>query len=347
MQANSFALTLNAAVAVALFVMQCADGVRPPSTVYVNKCCRADEWLNDNHQCIITTAADQWWPIIYMIKKQSYFEPHGSAPRFFKATERAHPYCAKPEFIYGPHSVALFSNGSLYVHAQAKFIGADDFCVDKDVAIVCDPDARRTDKQSVPAKTIKLRKCCGRGAIYRASENMCAHTSDTIGPEQLVVNATNIEFVSGFPDCKVSKYFTMAEEFDETSMDGETGRLVLRAGGRKLDAKSYCLEYVHDGNASVLPVSSVHVFTCADHLSASLNDATDIADTVNWEFFYPPLLQVQPCRANRICVCGLHLPRRAGLFCPSIHVIAVLSTRTKFCCAFIPSTCSCHCHRTF
>lgn len=286
MKVHSFALIF--VVAVACSVLRCGEAVRPPSSMYVNKCCRIDESLDANHQCVIG-ASEQWWPIIYMIKKQSYFEPHGTAPRFFKVKERAHPYCAKPEFMYGPHSVALFSNGSLFLLAQSKFIEADNFCVDKDVAIVCDPDAHRPDTQLVQHKATKIRKCCGRDAVYRAKENKCAHANhDGIAAEQLVTsNATNIEFVFGFPDCKISKYFTIAEEFNESNLDVETGRLILNTG-RKLESKSYCLEYVHDGNATVLSSTSatVNVFTCADHLSAPLSDTTDIPDTVNCKFLY-------------------------------------------------------------
>lgn len=281
METSSLALTFSV-IGVLLLVLSDSEGVKPPSNIYVNKCCNIGELLNENHRCAIG-ASEQWWPIIYMIKKQSMFEPHGSAPRFFKVKERAHPYCAKPEFVYEPHSVALFSNGSLFLRAKSKFIEADNFCVDKDVAIVCDPDAHRMDAQLQPRRATKIRKCCGRDAVYRTKENMCAHMSNANAPEQLLTNATHVEFVFDFPDCKISKYFTIAEEFDESNLDVETGRLVLQTG-RKLESKSYCLEFVQDGNGMTSSMPSVSVFTCADHLSAPLSDAMDIPDSVNCKF---------------------------------------------------------------
>lgn len=337
MKTDSFALAF--VVAGVCLVFGGGEAVRPPSNLYVNKCCSTDESLDANHQCVIG-GSDQWWPIIYLIKKQSYFEPHGTAPRFFKVKERAHPYCAKPEFIYGPHSVALFSNGSLFLQGQSKFVEADNFCVDKGVAIVCDPDAHRPDTQLVQRKAIKIRKCCGRNAVYRTKENMCGHVNrDDTAAEQLVTtsNATSIEFVFGFPDCKISKYFTIAEEFNESNLDVETGRLILETG-RKLESKSYCLEYVHDGNATV-PSSSispaVNVFTCADHLSAPLNDATDIPDTVNCKFYLSlqlssrPMFAVYIIYANVVFLC-LSLPSSlltltytfsATFFCYCHHIL--------------------------
>lgn len=273
-----FSFLLLVIIVVLLLALEKSVAIRPPSTVYVNKCCRIDEWLNENHHCMIG-GTKNWWPLIVLTKKQSYFEPNGSAPRFFKIKEHSHPFCDKPEFFDNQHSIALFSNGSLYLSEKLKIIEPKDFCVDKDVAIVCDPERNTADASVFNRKLTKIRKCCGRNAVYNASVNTCAHINSSLSTEQILTNSTHVDFVFGFPHCKISKYFTISERFHESNIDMDTGRLILQTG-RKLESKNYCLEYVLDANSIDELSMTVNVFTCADHLSSASNDALSISDTV-------------------------------------------------------------------
>lgn len=259
---------------VTIILLRQCTAIPPPPIVTVNKCCRIGESLNENHQCIIGGESN-WWPIIFMILKKSYFQPHGNAPRFFRVRERTHPYCPNQDYYIGTHSMALFSNGSLYLSEKHKFIEPNNFCVDKDISIVCDPDNNTPDALMLNHKPIKIRKCCGKNGVYKATENMCVSSgNDVASTETILSNSMQINYVYAFPNCKVSKYITMAEKFNETNLNIETGRLRLESG-KKVDSENYCLEHVFM-NDIVNEISVVHVFTCADHLSQPTNPSTEI-----------------------------------------------------------------------
>lgn len=267
---------MNSIAIICLFIIiivlrECAS-IPPPAPVIVNKCCRIGESLDENHQCNIGGDSN-WWPIIFMMLKKSYFQPYGSAPRFFKIRERTHPYCQHQDYPIGMHSMALFSNGSLYLSEKHKFIEPHNFCVDKETAIICDPDNNTPDALMLHQKPIKIRKCCGKNAVYRTIENTCVPSNSFPTMEKLVYSSSSVDFVFAFPDCKISKYFTIAEKFNESNLDMGTGRLVLETG-RKVDTKNFCLEHVFMNNI-FNETSSVHVFTCADHLSIQSNQTAD------------------------------------------------------------------------
>ncbi|XP_055301328.1 probable G-protein coupled receptor Mth-like 1 [Sitodiplosis mosellana] len=246
------------------------NGTTTKATVTVNKCCGTGEWLtSENGQCIIDGDNDKWWPLIFMIKLQSYFEPKGGAPKFMKYRE-SRPSCEKPEFYIGQDKLALFTNGSLYLSAKHKSIEPQNYCVDKNSAIVCDPDVNSPDALIQPTKLLKIRKCCVKSAVYKSHDSTCIPSNDYTLADvgQIVFNSTRTDILFGFPECKISKYFTIAETFKESNLDWDTNRLVLQSG-RKLNWQDFCLEHVIDnGTDNILPLS---VFTCADHLYASPN----------------------------------------------------------------------------
>lgn len=262
------------------------------AVVTVNKCCGTGKRLtSENGQCIINDDDDdddndKWWPLIFMIKLQLYFDPKGSAPKFMKYRE-LRPSCAtnlklqKPEYYFGQDKLALFTNGSLYLSEKHKFIEPQYYCVDKDSAIVCDPDANSPDALIQPtAKLLKIRKCCVKSAIYKSHESTCIPSTGytLVDNGQIVLNSTRTDVLFGFPECKISKYFTIAETFKESNLDWDTNRLVLQSG-RKLNWQDFCLEHVIDNETdNILPLS---VFTCADHLYVSPN-TNPPPETVNF-----------------------------------------------------------------
>lgn len=263
-------------IALAIFInLWNAEAVRPPKTVIVNKCCATGEKFSENHECIIENNND-WWPLIVMVLKQAYFEPRGNAPRFIKS-RTLQPLCEKPIFYIGPHKMALFSNGPLYLLEKHKFIEPRNFCIDRDSAIVCDPDTNLIN--SVHKKKIaKIRKCCGKNAVYKTSDSFpCVPIN---GYE---FNYTQYDVVYGFPECKVNKYIKIAETFKESSLHPDSNRLVLDTG-RELDWQDFCVEHnviennTNENTNDITPY--IRVFTCADHLSVSQN-TKEYAYTVN------------------------------------------------------------------
>lgn len=236
-----------------------------PKAVIVNKCCDLNEHLNEHHECAVGTT-NHWWPLIHMIKIQKLFEPLGDAPRFFIVRERSRPLCESPDTLIGSNKMALFSNGSLYLSEQNQFLHSPNFCIDKDVAILCFPPTQKTntnaiDSLIVPKKIAKVRKCCGGKAIYFKSSNTCeiVQQSHEVLQRRLLANASFIDFVYGFPDCKISAHFTIAAAFKQSNLELSTGSLTLNSG-RQFEWNEYCLEHtIRDGSRPY-----VSVFTCAE-----------------------------------------------------------------------------------
>lgn len=243
------------ALIIIIVIIWCSEAVRPPKTISVNKCCSAGERLSENFECIIDNDKD-WWPLIFMIIKQSYFEPNGSAPRFMKF-HKQRPVCEKPELYIGEHKVAVFSNGSLYLSERHKFIEPQNYCVDRNVGIICDTDANSP--TGLVQAINKLRKCCVQNAVYKTSDSTCVPMNG------YDFNFPQYDIVFGFPACKVSKYFTIAETFKETNLDRDTNRLILETG-RTLSWQEFCVEHVINKE-----MSQISVFTCADYLAVIQN----------------------------------------------------------------------------
>lgn len=255
-------LVIILAVFLPMFVI---DAGKAPSPIFVNKCCRLGEKLERNKECSFG-GTEHWWPVIYLIMKNTYFEPHGDAPRFFKVNEFSRPHCHSPELISGMHAMALFSNGTLYLPDRTEFIESDNFCVDKDTALVCSPQAQSENLINQPPMRTLVRKCCPAKAIYQ-TETVCVnlHDGHELIERKLVENSTNpLETRYGFPQCSKSTTNNIAivGKFNESNFDENTANLTLTEGIFRSD--QYCLEYFNDNN-----MFSVHVFTCTEYLPTS------------------------------------------------------------------------------
>lgn len=242
--------------------------IRAPSAIFVNKCCRMGDHLDVNQQCEFG-GTDQWWPIIFLILKLTYFEPHGEAPRFMKIRESSFPQCEHPEFEFGNDKMALFSNGTLYLFQKNVFLDSNNFCIDKDAAAFCLPIVNGANSLTAPKKLSKLRKCCGLQAAYFKSANTCVPVQQNhdVLRRKLISNSSVVDMVYGFPDCKISKHFTIAGHFKESNLELSTGSLTLDSG-RQFEWDEYCLEHTVKDTES----SYVSVFTCAEDFT--------VADTV-------------------------------------------------------------------
>lgn len=243
-----------------------SDAAKAPPPLYINKCCRIGEQLDLNQECSIG-GSDQWWPLIYMIIKQQYFDPHGDAPRFLKVNESTRPQCDSPELISREHNMALFSNGTLYIFDRNEHVDIDNFCIDKDKALICSPRTQNANSINQPMNRTIVRKCCPQNAIYqRDTDTVCGTLADghEIIERKLIQNSMNpLELRYGFPQCsKSTNDFAIVGRFNETQYDESTGNLTLAAGN--FQSHQYCLEHFND-TGSV----NVHVFMCDEYLPTS------------------------------------------------------------------------------
>lgn len=256
-------------IGLAVWPMLDADAGKPPPPpppVFVNKCCRMGETLDRNQECSFG-GSDHWWPVIYLLNKNKYYTPHGDAPRFFKINESIRPRCQSPELVSGNHTMALFSNGTLYLPSHTEVLESDNFCVDKDLALICSPQAENSNLINRPVNRTRVPKCCPQKAIYQTqSDTTCVTLRDghEIIERKLIENATNpLIYRYGFPQCsKNSNNFAIVGKFNESKFDESTGNLTLAEGIFQLD--QYCLEHFNDTGTV-----NVHVFTCTDYLPTS------------------------------------------------------------------------------
>lgn len=240
--------------------------VKAPPPVYINKCCRIGEQLDVNGECTFG-GPDQWWPVIVLMAKNKIFEPHGDAPRFLRVNESTRPQCHLPELINGGHTMALFSNGTLYISDRSEMVDIENYCVDKDKALICSQSAQNDNSVNQPINRTIIRKCCPKEAIYqRGTATVCETLSDghEIIGRKLVQNLTSdFEYRYGFPVCsKSSNNFAIVGKFNESKFDESTGNLTLAAG--VFQSHQYCLEHFNDTGTV-----NVHVFMCDEYLPTS------------------------------------------------------------------------------
>lgn len=260
-------VSMSIIIIVAFFLCDSVGAGRVPPQAEVNKCCRIGEQLDKNtRQCSIGDS-DQWWPLIFLVVKQTYFSPRGEAPRFLHPRENRQPICEQSELFV--NNMALFSNGSLFLLERNAFIEPDNFCVDKDTALVCFPRPQGVDSLRAPIKLTKIRKCCGHRSVYNTKENTCASVEEghDIINKKLISNSSMVDFLFGFPTCSVSNHFAIAGKFNEEHLNLETGSLTMNSG-RQFKWDEFCLEHT----ITDIDEPYVNVFTCAEHLA--------VADTI-------------------------------------------------------------------
>lgn len=237
--------------------------IRAPSPVEINKCCRIGERLDRNQQCSIG-GTEQWWPLIFLIIKKDYYTPHGEAPRFIRAREYHRPNCENPELFLS--NIALFSNGSLYLAERNSFIDLTDYCVDKDVALVCLPNTNGADSLIAPVKLTKIRKCCGHhymtnGATCVPRSEQHAQSSENLFQSQ---NSSHVDLVYGFPVCSpaANNKYVIADQFRERNLNSENGTYALDSN-RILKGDEFCIDHTMQAN----DIITESVFACADMVS--------------------------------------------------------------------------------
>lgn len=278
-----------------LFIVVCywSSGVvnaarSPPTPIVVNKCCRNGELLDSNQQCLIGST-EHWWPPIYMIAKQDYYRMRGDAPRFFKVRERWPPSCEHIELITGTHNIALFSNGTLYLPERKTTIESDNFCVDKDAALVCFNRPQGMDSLRAPMAHTKIRKCClNENEIYEANSSKCVPfgAASTLASKKLLQNASAIDYLYGLPNCDAEGY-AVAGKFNESKLETSSGTLFLPEGVFRTD--QYCLEHFNDSNTI-----EVNVMTCAKYLTPNVERVS-----VDWIDFSSIRSAESPLTSNK------------------------------------------------
>lgn len=267
-------LTPLGIVVAVLLLATAAAGGRAPAKVDVNKCCRLGEQLDEGQQCVAGDS-DHWWPLVFLINKKTYFEPHGDAPRFFHTLERKMPACEAPELISSP--VSVFSNGSLFLSERGAIVEADHFCVDREVALVCLQRPQGADSLRAPIKLTKIYKCCGARSAYNTEAGACVPVEEGHAAlsAKLIHNSSSIDYLFGFPPCTGTSHYAIADRFDEEQLSLDSGSLTLRSVQR-LEWNEFCLEYTETGRGEPF----VNVFTCSDQLvSADQQPAPKVSPT--------------------------------------------------------------------
>lgn len=236
---------------------------KTPVNISVNKCCPSDYRLSKNRECTTIDSTKNWWPLVYLVKKGVYYEPKGDAPRFLKARENVRPTCDSPDLIDSPH--ALLSNGTLYLSDRFKFIDAENFCIDQDLALICEPATVENAHLIVDNQNrTLLRKCCSPHELYDANTKCVRGPATDWTTVKLIENSSDrMEYRYGVPQCGGDGHnIAIVGKLNETALDKRTGLLTLTEGIFRSD--QFCLEHVNDSNAI-----DVHVFTCAEYLPAT------------------------------------------------------------------------------
>ncbi|ALC48882.1 mthl1 [Drosophila busckii] len=249
------------------------SGRPSPPRVVINKCCQLGEYLNSSTLSCIAGTTELWVPAVYLVQQQRFFEPHGGKPRFMKFAPNVRPRCKwgnEPElFSSRQFNVMLVPNGTFMLRERGLRLQPQDYCVDRDVALVClNNDALQPPNVAAAANAppmLRLRKCCGMLFNYDSSLKSCNHR------KQLPANGTQLQLAPqlaaesyqtsfGFPDCPVNDGgYAIAGDWQEAKLNQSTGALQLPH--TQLAPAAYCLEHTERAG-------EVKIIVCAQHFTA-------------------------------------------------------------------------------
>lgn len=249
-------------VSITLFLLCLLSGAEAREKVIVNKCCRLGDHLNQDKVCIAGGGFKKWAPRVFLPLKTSYYNKTGELPNFMVVQEEYVPKtCQDPELFNDP---VLIGNGSLFIKAKELFVQPQDFCIDKDVALICREEiAHNLDPESLveASKVIKINKCCGPNQVY--SEAIDKSPCVSLNKSHPLYNfnlleGARVDLSYVFPECETND-FAFAGLFEKENYNAETGELMTESG-KKFQSSQYCLDHVLASDQK-----GVNIFTCSEH----------------------------------------------------------------------------------
>ncbi|XP_068158324.1 probable G-protein coupled receptor Mth-like 1 [Drosophila tropicalis] len=264
----------------------------PPPRVKLNKCCHLGEYLNVTTQSCIAGSSELWVPLVYLIQQQRFFEPTGASPRFMKFLPNKRPNCSRSalegeEGVVNPEdlveifssrqaNVMIFPNGTLYVRERVLLVEPSNYCVDRDVALVCrlQPNPVQNQVQNVATGSgaspgpsfapspLRLRKCCGKWGNYDANLKKC-NVNTSPGDGQLKLSPQleigSYQTTYGLPECSNGGGYAIAGDWAEAQLNHSSGSIRLQH--TNLTAQEYCLEHTQGREDEVKIIACTRHFT--------------------------------------------------------------------------------------
>lgn len=243
------------------------NSARGPLPVRINKCCRIGEkleqHLNDSStelpSCLVG-GSEFWFPKIYMLQRKTIFEPIGRAPQHMSVAEATFPKCKHPQVYADKTNMFLTSQGDLTILSEDRKVSKENYCVDKDIALVCrDLEETLSGDPAEAKKLTKVNKCCGPDGQYQPLKLSCEKLP--LGHKMIgtkFIDSPSVSIIYGFPKCE-NDDFAIAGKFNFNDFEQATGVLTLDSG-KHLQTTQYCLEYVPD--------ETVNVFSCSHHFTS-------------------------------------------------------------------------------
>jgi G protein-coupled receptor Mth (Methuselah protein) len=233
-------------------------GVSGKPKVTINKCCRIGDRLTPEKQCSAAAGSDKWVPKVYLPAKGSYYNKTGQLPPFMKAEEEVFPACKQPQYFATSNNIILMANGSLFLGQKHVMVDPENYCLEKDSALVCFDD-HLGDPESLIEASIKMRKCCGPKQAYKDGLPCSNLDKSHSLYNSKIIETHRIDWSFSFPDCPTND-FAVAGLFEQENFKPETGELKTQSG-KILEPDQYCLDYVLGEN------KIVNIFTCSEHFS--------------------------------------------------------------------------------
>lgn len=210
--------------------------------ITITKCCPNDQKLtvtSDQKTCE-AGLEKAWFPKIYSPVKRTYINVPKSwiiknNNQFLECDGNIKVYKqGAPTITY-----VLLSNGNLTIFELPDAnIPPSRYCIDSGYALVCEetPENLHHSQELAQPKT-RIKKCCGKGAVWSELKNSCVVMS---GNDYKIELEDDKVLVDGFPGCSD---YVLVGKLHEGKMRAD-GSLELDGGKTVFPVDGYCLEHV-------------------------------------------------------------------------------------------------------
>lgn len=201
-------------------------------------------------------------PIIYLIARKSFSKDANKLPKHMNLLEDERPSsCHTPIILTKDYQIA--SNGSLLLLSQAEIIHPEDFCYDKNIALVCTKDAKDPANLQRKPKTDSLRKCCAPNMVYMSVNKTCAFLQDIKSMAMQVFDHDMYDLIYTFPEC-TEPIYAIIGEFDDRNIVNGSKIGYKMTPEQTLTSEQFCVESTYQD-----AMQKVHIFTCSEHVSVA------------------------------------------------------------------------------